>query len=978
MKKIIIILMFLLMIGSVNANYWESMYQDDNQGTQLRDADISVSSYQQIDVSISQADKYASQTQPVIGNFYPQLNKSFPDIVTHGSCGLRMITSVDYSQISYTDDFCNYGYTIDGMAVVDDLNGDGFHELMVVGSSLYGSTGYIIIYRFDSNGSFQIFRTHSTPYKHTGKFPVCGQDYCFINDINHNLHRFNLSSLTWATTSYGAMAQDEVERVMLYDECNSGNLYDELVIVGDLDDDGAVDDIAMVEDGSLTIIHINYNVITGSNISTTATCGNPDNYGEKIIGITIAQGAPYNCGVYCCRKGGSIHLLNESLGEIVSTGAGVVQYDCADPPSLIEGSPSQVMFDVGKDTGAVSTDRILVNFIKTGTSEVRMYNTSNLAQIGASILGGTTGNYRSGKPNSMIKIDIDNNFNRQDDVVTNRGHIVHYDRNTDTLTSLGNFPFASNTSKYIIAYSDVNTFTDFWFVDEALGDFIVYTDATGNVTPPLPLPSIISWAYRARIEPNETVQINITLTDDKNASQVLTAFDCDVGGALDYVWGYRGLTPQFYCSYPANATYTMMLWASDDDNHPSLNRSETNNILVQPNAMPTIGWIWSYPNPQLTNGVVQWLTIFHDDGYNSDIRMAFDCDNDSILDYNWGTYNIGQETTFNCTYSTVGTKTGKVYITDIQHLTQNVTENATVVIVSDVTPNVTCVGFTAPSCVLDCFFKDDFNYNYSIKCNGWENIERAPTGNKLYLALLNASHELYQNFSITIKDTEYQTFSIELDFIQYDWDDVYFDVREEDTGNLLTRMYWDYEELRAVQQVSPTDELLCEIALGEEVHIEMVFNFTSEKVTFYCKGETDELSFYDSGISEFGYLEVSWASYSLVDMYIDNLEISYGSPYNISAPPVVNITEGASYLDTGNFCAINWTAHTFIEDECVIRGYSTKAEWLQVCLIRSCLNDGFTYIYYQAQANIIKTLVVIIAILLLAPLAIMLVRKVKK
>lgn len=385
-----------------------------------------------------------------------------------------------------------------------------------------------------------------------------------------------------------------------------------------------------------------------------------------------------------------------------------------------------------------------------------------------------------------------------------------------------------------------------------------------------------------------------------------------------------------------------------------------------------------YPNPQNINENVGWQVQLGDDSPAGTQTMAFDCENDGVLDYAWDDYG-GLSALFNCTYPTQGIKTSKAWASDIYHNTTNSSNTAQVTIVeSGVDYN--CSNFTAPICVGDCWLYDNFQYSADIQCNGWSGIARTPFGNEiLYLTLMNSTDRLiYDGTSSPIRATEYDNFTMSFDFINNDYRSVYLYLRQTSGAKLISYIYFNSNEAHVVDQTVPTNELLCTYSDNETVHVSILCDLQEEECLWTCKSNTETMDFYDIGVTYFGYLLVEWDNYNNVDFFLDNVSIDLGSTYTDEVSEEVNVTEGVSYLTTGNFCAIDWEAHEFVEEECDDRGYSTINELTQMCLIRACISDTFTYIYTKARLNVFKTIIIILAIILLAPLVIMIGRRKKK
>jgi hypothetical protein len=386
------------------------------------------------------------------------------------------------------------------------------------------------------------------------------------------------------------------------------------------------------------------------------------------------------------------------------------------------------------------------------------------------------------------------------------------------------------------------------------------------------------------------------------------------------------------------------------------------------------------PDPQNVNLTVVWtLGLNNIDDPPSSTKSAFDCENDGSLEYAWA--NRGHAPTFDCNYTTAGNKTAKAWISDNANYPTNASLTDTVeIVVIGAGCDSTCSGFVAPTCVGNCYFYDDFNYApHCVTCNGWENLLRSPVSNMLWLKDLNGTDymRLYRSGNQSIQDWEYEGFTFEFDFTQNDDDRTFFMIYDKDVAKTLAYLYWETGILYSIDGVSPYTEVLGNYSYGVQYHIAGVVNYTSDTIEYTYRGTNKTVDFLDSGVTSAGRFSFAWLYTSEVDWFIDNFRITYGSHTNASAPPPT-IEDGVDYLTTGNFCAINWSNHDFIDDECGTRGYSMKYELRSLCLLRACFSDSFSYMYAKASANILKTLVIVIALILIAPLFIALLKATRR
>ena len=211
-------------------------------------------------------------------------------------------------------------------------------------------------------------------------------------------------------------------------------------------------------------------------------------------------------------------------------------------------------------------------------------------------------------------------------------------------------------------------------------------------------------------------------------------YDSD-GGFNYYTKGYVSLGSIIY-DYCSNSTTLQEQFCIDSSTGASLSVTCPtycySGVCTAVNQMPAISSIYSFRNesgylpigkhqPRYTTKDRVWWNVTTTDWENNDIYVAIDCDiHDGIGATAWNGVNILQ--TRNCTYSSLGQKTSRVYVTDTGRLSDY--SNT-----MDDTFNVTeCLYYfecqsgyycsDAGSCYLptnvtNCTDSDDINYNVS-------------------------------------------------------------------------------------------------------------------------------------------------------------------------------------------------------------------------------------------------------------------------
>ncbi len=210
----------------------------------------------------------------------------------------------------------------------------------------------------------------------------------------------------------------------------------------------------------------------------------------------------------------------------------------------------------------------------------------------------------------------------------------------------------------------------------------------------------------------------------------------------------------------------------------------------------------------------------------------------------------------------------------------------------------------------------------------------------------------------------------QFDFIQYKNERTFFVLYDKDVNNILGYLYWENGILYSVDAVAPTLEVIGSYPLGEEFLLYAIVNFESDTIQYTLTNgsftQVQEVEFFNLDATTAGYYTFDWLYGTDVNWTFDDFRIALGAINNATAP--LEIVEGDSYLDTGHFCAIDWETDSFVSSDCVARGYSSSPKFNGLCLMRSCFNDMVTYVFVKAQANLLRTLLIVIVIVLLAPI----------
>ena len=412
-----------------------------------------------------------------------------------------------------------------------------------------------------------------------------------------------------------------------------------------------------------------------------------------------------------------------------------------------------------------------------------------------------------------------------------------------------------------------------------------------------------------------------------------------------------------------------------DDYKFSLRESVVGN-----NTLPTVASVSPDPNPANVSEVVSWEVSVFDDDQSDDIYTAFDCENDGTLDYGWvlnRTKISSKKWEFNCTYSSEGTYTGVAWVTDVTHdpINSSGSNQVEVALTTTEGEGGGCDGFVAPPCIGDCKFLDDFSYTgYPITCNGWSGITKHPTNQKLVVQNLEFLQDGIEVEFDEIHDYEYNSVLFSFDWIINTDERVIMTLGDPFIYEEAVYLYWDGGSLFSLDYVSPYVTNLGSYTNGVEYSLIGIIDFENKEIDYNVLGSNTTVEFFEERTETIGDIDFYWTSTIGMNITIDNMLVSTGEINTNGTTPV----ETVDYVYDGDFfCAINWTGDParFSTDNCEARGYPITGNLVGLCMPRACLSDIGSSLFASAMSNILMTLVVLIAIVLVVPLLIAMRRK---
>lgn len=400
--------------------------------------------------------------------------------------------------------------------------------------------------------------------------------------------------------------------------------------------------------------------------------------------------------------------------------------------------------------------------------------------------------------------------------------------------------------------------------------------------------------------------------------------------------------------------------------------------VISNNTLPNILFLDPTPNQAEPNQSVNWGTSVSDNEESSgEIYSAFDCDiSDGTLDYNWALRGITLN--FACSYTSTGNYTGKLTVSDTAHYPLfNVSETGVVEILSEVDEEPVqggnCVGFSAPACSGSCYFNDDFQYNNPVECNGWEGTARDvnPTSGMFSVFSLPVTKyyievdgDSYSEGSIF--ESQYDNFEVEFDFKLTDTSTVQFDILNDDLDQYLAFVLFKNFN---IEVYSPGKTTIDTVGQDEWHNLRMLVDLENDQISWYIDDDFKlQSGFFDGTATSARNFRVIWSSV-LADFDIDDFQITYGT---LNPNATVPEEEEVDYVYNPElFCAINWTGETgerFVEQNCIDRGYSVEYPLIALCNIRACISDTKSVFVNFATDNILETIIIVTAFILIAPL----------
>lgn len=398
--------------------------------------------------------------------------------------------------------------------------------------------------------------------------------------------------------------------------------------------------------------------------------------------------------------------------------------------------------------------------------------------------------------------------------------------------------------------------------------------------------------------------------------------------------------------------------------------------VVGDNTLPIVASVSADPDPANVSESVNWTVQIWDDDPSANIYMAFDCEDDGILESNWILTGVKTKD-FVCSYSSEGTYTAKAWASDIAHypINNSGTGQVEVALTSVEEEGGDCIGFVAPECSGDCVFYDDFSYTgYPVSCNGWVGLEKHPVNGKMVVQNLDLGE-----YSVEVEYDDVYGYDYNSILFNFDWiintdNRIILTMGQSISGLNAVYLYWDGGSLFALDSVSPFVTNLGSYVKGTEYSLTGIINFDNNEIDYTVFGSNTTVEFFDETTESIGDIDFDWTTIINTNFTINDFLVSTGEINTNGTTPV----ETVDYTyDSGLFCAINWTQDPsrFSIDNCEERGYPITGNLVGLCMPRACLSDIGSSLFASAMSNILMTLVVLIAIVLFVPLLIAMRRK---
>lgn len=341
---------------------------------------------------------------------------------------------------------------------------------------------------------------------------------------------------------------------------------------------------------------------------------------------------------------------------------------------------------------------------------------------------------------------------------------------------------------------------------------------------------------------------------------------------------------------------------------------------------------------------------------------------------------------YQCVYDGIGTYEVRTWVTDDNHANNYTSYESQSIQVyqSSTPPSVDCDGFTKPACTGNCWFYDDFNYNYSIACNSWNGANnKFPINNQLEVEQSDMDAlSIWLQYNDIPQDPiyaeQYNTYTIDFDFTAMTDERVSFVAFDDNIDLVMVYVYWENEIMKVYQVGNPSTLTITNYTNGVQHHVEMVVDFNNQEVTYTIDDDYDNsitANFFDSGIDieTAGYFYFTPVDFNDGYLKVDNFMIYYGNPNPDFDGELPTSPADEYQFTTSMFCAINWSATNtsrFSEEHCQDRGYNTNYPLLSLCIPRACISDTISWTFMKATDNIFVTIVIVTAFILIAPLLI--------
>lgn len=411
-----------------------------------------------------------------------------------------------------------------------------------------------------------------------------------------------------------------------------------------------------------------------------------------------------------------------------------------------------------------------------------------------------------------------------------------------------------------------------------------------------------------------------------------------------------------------------------------------NTGFIGGNSLPSITTMDCVPDPvDVSSPASCGVGIMDTDNPATETYSAFDCDTSTpSLDYGWALR--GQTPVFSCTFGTENTFTQKLWVSDLPHYpTYNVSGTSTTTALLVVTPphpstGGSCSLYSPQTCTGNCVFTDNFNYDLMIMCAGWsgQTSDYHPTSNVMSIFgtdIYDENYEIDKTTTNSIKSSQVISYEIKFDVRMKTTDTMLF-IGYNDELNKNT-MYLAISNYNLVAYKQTGSLSMGSVTPNTWTNIKASVNYQDYKV-YYYKDDVliGTIDLYESGVTSSRKFQFFWSDTDM-EFDVDNFRINvvqYSENYtNITETPTIDYTYNPDL-----FCAINWTnpnTDKFTPSNCDARGFSTQYPLVGLCIPRACIQDVGLMMLNWATANIFRTIIIVTAFILIAPLLVALMRK---